>query len=43
MKKLGMYFGIIMLASVVIVSCKKKEEEVVALDENTKQFNDDAN
>jgi len=42
MKKLFIYLGLILLASALIISCKKKVEEVV-LDDNTKQFNEDAN
>ncbi|HRG57679.1 MAG TPA: hypothetical protein PK323_01910 [Bacteroidia bacterium] len=42
MKKLTQFLGIISLAAILIVSCKKKEENTT-LDENTKQFNEDAN
>jgi hypothetical protein len=42
MKKLIIYFGMVIFASAIITSCKKKEEPVV-LDEKAKQFNEDAN
>jgi hypothetical protein len=42
MKKVLIYFGITLFFSVVIISCRKKEETPV-FDEKVKQFNEDAN
>jgi hypothetical protein len=42
MKKLIIYLGVLLLASSIVTSCKKREKEI-ALDEETKQFNEDAN
>ena len=42
MKKLSIYLGVLLLASSIVTSCKKREKEI-ALDEETKQFNEDAN
>ena len=42
MKKLLVYFSLALLASSLLLSCKKKEENV-ELDEKVKQFNEDAN
>jgi hypothetical protein len=42
MKQLIIYLGMVIFTSVIITSCKKKEEPVV-LDEQAKQFNEDAN
>jgi hypothetical protein len=44
MKKIAIYLGLIILSTALVVSCKKKqEEENVALEDNVKQFNEDAN
>lgn len=42
MKKAIVYLGMVLMASVLIISCKKKEENT-DLDKNVKQFNEDAN
>jgi hypothetical protein len=42
MKKLIIYLGVLLLSSSIVTSCKKREKEI-ALDEETKQFNEDAN
>jgi hypothetical protein len=42
MKKLIIYLGLLLLSSLIVTSCKKREKEI-ALDEETKQFNEDAN
>jgi hypothetical protein len=42
MKKLIIYLGVLLLASSIVTSCKKREKEI-AMDEETKQFNEDAN
>jgi hypothetical protein len=42
MKKIALYFSLALLASALVFSCKKKEENV-ELDEKVKQFNEDAN
>jgi hypothetical protein len=42
MKKLIIYLGVLLLSSLIVTSCKKREKEI-ALDEETKQFNEDAN
>ena len=42
MKKLSIYLGVLLLASSIVTSCKKREKEI-AMDEETKQFNEDAN
>ena len=42
MKKLVIYLGVLLLSSSIVTSCKKREKEI-AMDEETKQFNEDAN
>ncbi len=42
MKKLIIYLGVLLLSSSIVTSCKKREKEI-AMDEETKQFNEDAN
>jgi hypothetical protein len=42
MKKLIIYIGVLLLSSSIVTSCKKREKEI-AMDEETKQFNEDAN